>query len=91
MEDREAEADGAGRGRTMESGKKESTEEESEWQARVEKRLEWIEELLEGLGLQIAAFQEVLSILAGKFPNKDPYRDGKNEKEKEGEDDDMEE
>ena len=69
----------------------ESAEEESEWQVWVEKRLGQIEELLEGLGPQIAAFQEALSILAGKIPDEDPYGDGKKEKEKEGEDEDMEE
>ena len=36
--------------------------------------------LLEGLGLQIAAFQEALSILVGKIPDEDPYGDGKKEK-----------
>ena len=45
----------------------------------------------EGLGPQIAAFQEALSILAGKIPDEDLYRDRKKEKEKEGEDEDMEE
>ena len=60
----------------------ESAEEESEWRVRVERWLGRIEELLEGLGPQIAAFQEVLSILAGKIPNKDPYGDGKKRKKK---------
>ena len=69
----------------------ESAEEESEWRVQVEKQLGWIEELLEGLGPQIAVFQEVLSILVGKFPDEDLYGDGKKEKEKEGEDEDMEE
>ena len=69
----------------------ESAEEESEWRVQVEKRLEQIEELLEGLGLQIAVFQEVLSILAGKIPDEDPYGDGQKGKEKEKEDEDMEE
>ena len=69
----------------------ESVEEESEWRVRVERWLGRIEELLEGLGPQIAAFQEALSILAGKIPNEDPYGDGKKEKEKEGEDEDIEE
>ena len=76
----------AGKWRQMESA-----EEELEWQVRVEKWLGWIEELLEGLGPQIAAFQEALLILAGKIPNEDPYRDSKKGKEKEGEDEDMEE
>ena len=76
----------AGKRRQMESA-----EEESEWWVWVEKRLGQIEELLEGLGLQITAFQEALSILAGKFPYEDPYGDRKKEKEKEGEDEDMEE
>ena len=69
----------------------ESAEEESEWRVRVEWRLGRIKELLEGLGLQIAAFQEALSILAGKIPDKDLYRDGNKGKEKEKEDEDMEE
>ena len=69
----------------------ESAEEESEWWVQVEWRLGRIEELLEGLGPQIVAFQEVLSILAGKIPNEDPYGDGNKEKEKEKEDEDMEE
>ena len=69
----------------------ELVEEESEWRVWVEWRLGWIEELLEGLGPQIAAFQEVLSILAGKIPDEDPYRDGNKGKEKEKEDEDMEE
>ena len=69
----------------------ESTEEESEWQVWVERQLERIKGLLEGLGPQIAVFQEALSILAGKIPDEDLYRDGKKGKEKEGEDDDMEE
>ena len=69
----------------------ESVEEESEWQVQVEKQLGRIEELLEGLGLQITAFQEALSILAGKFPDKDPYGDRNKGKEKEREDEDMEE
>ena len=69
----------------------ESVEEESEWRVRVEWRLGRIKELLEGLGLQIAAFQEALSILVGKIPDKDPYGDGQKGKEKEKEDEDMEE
>ena len=69
----------------------ESAEEESEWRVWVERRLGQIEELLEGLGPQIAAFQEALSILVGKIPDEDPYGDGKKEKEKEKEDEDMEE
>ena len=69
----------------------ESMEEESEWRVLVERRLERIEGLLEGLGPQIAVFQEALSILAGKFPNKDPYGDRNKGKEKEREDEDMEE
>ena len=69
----------------------ESAEEELEWRVRVERWLGQIEELLEGLGPQIAAFQEALSILVGKFPDEDLYGDGKKEKEKEGEDEDMEE
>ena len=81
-------------GETQRAGKRrqtESMEEELEWWAWVEKRLERIEGLLEGLGLQITVFQEVLSILAGKIPDEDLYRDRKKGKEKEGEDDDMEE
>ena len=54
-----------------------------EEQRQVEKHLGQIEELLEGLGLQIAAFQEALSILAGKIPDKDLYGDRKKGKEKE--------
>ena len=69
----------------------ESAEEESEWRVRVERRLGQIEELLEGLGPQIAAFQEALSILVGKIPDEDLYRDGNKGKEKEREDEDMEE
>ena len=69
----------------------ESAEEELEWQVQVERQLGWIEELLEGLGPQITAFQEALSILAGKIPDEDPYRDGNKGKEKEREDEDMEE
>ena len=69
----------------------ELVEEESEWRVQVEWRLGWIEELLEGLGPQIAVFQEALSILAGKIPDKDPYGDGQKGKEKEKEDEDMEE
>ena len=69
----------------------ESAEEESEWRVRVERQLGRIEELLEGLGPQIAAFQEALSILAGKIPDEDPYGDRQKGKEKEKEDEDMEE
>ena len=69
----------------------ESVEEDSEWWVWVERRLGWIEELLEGLGPQITAFQEALSILAGKIPDEDPYGDGNKGKEKEKEDEDMEE
>ena len=67
----------------------ESAEEESEWRVWVERRLGRIEELLEGLRPQIAAFQEALSILAGKIPDEDLYGDG--DKGKEREDEDMEE
>ena len=73
------------------AGKQRQTEEESEWQVWVEQQLERIEGLLEGLGPQITAFQEALSILVGKIPDKDPYGDRKKGKEKEREDDDMEE
>ena len=76
------------------AGKRRQTElveEESEWRVWVERRLGQIEELLEGLGPQIAAFQEALSILVGKFPDEDPYRDRNKGKEKEKEDEDMEE
>ena len=54
-------------------------EEESEWRAWVEKQLERIKGLLEGLGLKITAFQEALSILAGKISNEDLYGDRKGE------------
>ena len=69
----------------------ELAEEESEWRVQVEQQLGWIEELLEGLRPQIAAFQEALSILAGKIPDEDPYGDRQKGKGKEKEDEDMEE
>ena len=70
----------------------ESAEEELEWWARVEKRLEQIKGLLEGLGPQITAFPVALSLQVGKIPDKNPYaNDGKEGEEKEGEEDHMEE
>ena len=82
----EEEPQRAGKWRQMES-----MEEESEWRVWVEQRLERIEGLLEGLGPQIAVFQEALSILAGKIPDEDLYRDRNKGKEKEREDEDKEE
>ena len=78
MELAEEESRRVGKRRQMES-----TEEELEWWVWVEKRLERIEGLLEGLGLQITVFQEALSILVGKIPNEDLYRKrGRKKKEK---------